>query len=85
MNGVATLARAVIADDRRAMARLLTVVENRWPGWLEAMTFLYPHCGRARLIGITGAAGAGKSTLTAALAQILVGQGHKVAIVAIDP
>lgn len=79
------LARATIARDRRALARLLTVVENRWPGWLEAMTLLYPSTGRARIIGITGAAGAGKSTLIVALAQILVSQGHQPAIIAIDP
>lgn len=89
MNGTAgqavALARAVVGGDRRAVARLLTVVENRWPGWLDALAILYARCGRARLVGITGSAGAGKSTLTAALADVLVGRGHRVAIVAIDP
>lgn len=79
------LTLAVIAQDRHALARLLTVVENRWPGWLESMAFLYPQCGRARLVGITGSAGAGKSTLTAALTEVLVRRGHSVAIVAVDP
>lgn len=79
------LARATIARDRRALARLLTLVENRWSGWLEAMTLLYPSTGRARVIGVTGSAGAGKSTLIGALAQILASQGHHPAIVAIDP
>lgn len=79
------LVASVLHQDRRSMARLISVVENRWPGWLDAMQALYAHAGKARLVGITGAAGAGKSCLTAALALALHARGRRVAVIAIDP
>lgn len=79
------LAAAVLRGERRAVARLASIVENRWAGWLDAMEHLHPHCGRARVIGITGAPGTGKSSLTSALTQVLADRGHKAAVVAIDP
>jgi LAO/AO transport system kinase len=60
-------------------------VENREPGWLEAMKRIYPLSGKARLIGITGSPGAGKSTLTNGIARELVAKGFKVGIIAVDP
>jgi LAO/AO transport system kinase len=71
--------------DRRALGRLITRVENREPGWREAMKALYPRSGRARVVGITGAPGAGKSSLASRIAAILLGQGRRVGIVAVDP
>ena len=47
----------LLQGDRRAMARLISVVENRWDGWLNIMRALHPHAASARLIGITGSAG----------------------------
>ena len=47
-----------------ALSRMITHVENREPGWMEAMQKVYPDAGRAKCIGITGSPGAGKSTLT---------------------
>lgn len=86
---VARESTGIVADvlnhDRQALARFITVVENRWPGWLDAMRLLYPHAGKARLVGITGSAGAGKSCLTAALALALHARGYRVAVIAIDP
>lgn len=81
----ARLARAVLQGDRRALARALSVVENRWPGWSELMAVLHAHAGSAKVIGITGAAGTGKSTLIGALAEVLLAKGQRVAIVAVDP
>ncbi len=69
----------------RALARLITMVENRQPGWQEAMRALYPRTGGARVIGLTGPPGCGKSTLTNQVCHELVAQGRRVGIIAIDP
>ncbi len=68
-----------------ALSRLITRVENREPGWMDAMQEIYPGTGRARIIGITGSPGAGKSTLTNQIGRKLVEQGSKVGIIAVDP
>ncbi len=82
--GVA-LAEAALAGDRRALARLLTAVENRTPVAESALRRLHPMGGRAHLVGVTGAPGAGKSTLVAALIGELRRAGRTVAVVAVDP
>jgi LAO/AO transport system kinase len=69
----------------RALGRLISRVENREPGWIDAMKRIFPHAGRARLIGITGAPGAGKSTLVNSMARELVERGRKIGIIAVDP
>ena len=79
------LADAAVAGDRRALARLLTAVENRTPTAEAALRRLYPNTGRAHLVGITGAPGAGKSTLVAALIAQVRAAGRAVAVVAVDP
>ena len=79
------LADAAIAGDRRALARLLTAVENRTPLAEAALRRLYGLAGRSHLVGITGPPGAGKSTLVAALIGELRAAGRSVAVVAVDP
>lgn len=79
------LATAALAGDRRALARLLTAVENRTPTAEAALRFLYPRAGRAHVVGITGAPGAGKSTLVAALIAEARAAGRAVGVVAVDP
>jgi LAO/AO transport system kinase len=79
------LVDAVSKGESRALGRLITRVENRKAGWQEAMKALYPHTGTARIIGITGTPGAGKSSLTNRIAAILLEQGHRVGIIAVDP
>ena len=79
------LADAAIAGDRRALARVLTAVENRSPVAEAALRRLYPVAGRAHLVGITGPPGAGKSTLVAALIGEVRAAGRAVAVVAVDP
>lgn len=81
----AELCDAAIAGDRRALARLLTAVENRTPLAETALRRLYPVAGRAHLVGITGPPGAGKSTLVATMIGALRTAGRAVAVVAVDP
>ena len=69
----------------RALARLITRIENRESGWMDAMQMIYPMTGKARVIGITGAPGSGKSTLTDRLARELFDRGFKIGIIAVDP
>jgi len=68
-----------------ALSRLITRVENRDSGWMEAMQEIYSETGQARLIGITGSPGAGKSTLTNQIARTLVEKGNNVGVIAVDP
>lgn len=79
------LVQEALGGQRRALARLLTLVENGDPQGREALRLLYPRSGRAHVVGITGAAGSGKSTLIFALARALRAMGKRVGIVAVDP
>jgi LAO/AO transport system kinase len=80
-----TLTDAALTGDRRALARLLTAVENRTPLAETALRRLYPRAGGAHIVGITGPPGAGKSTLVAALIGEVRKVGRAVAVVAVDP
>lgn len=71
--------------DSRALARAISIVEDRAPGRFELLKALFPHTGHARIIGITGAPGAGKSTLVDQLARYYRQQNQTVGIVAVDP
>ncbi len=71
--------------DRLSLARAITWVENETSQAPALLAALYPHTGKAHIVGITGAPGTGKSTLVTALAQSLRGQGKRVAVVAVDP
>jgi LAO/AO transport system kinase len=73
------------SGDRRALARLLTQIENRTAAGEAALKTLYPLAGRAHLVGVTGAPGSGKSTLVAALTGTARKAGRPVAVIAIDP
>ena len=83
------MVEAVLAGDRRALARAITLVESTKAAdrvRAEAvLTALLPHAGKARRIGISGAPGAGKSTFIEAFGKHLTGQGLKVAVLAVDP
>jgi len=79
------LSDAALAGDRRALARLLTAVENRTPVAEAALRRLYPLAGRAHLVGITGPPGAGKSTLVASLIAEVRRAERSVAVIAVDP
>jgi len=60
----------VSAGDTRVLARAISSIENRSPGWSDLLKALFPHTGKARVIGLTGAPGAGKSTLVDQLARL---------------
>lgn len=79
------LAQDVLDGNRRALARVLTLVENERSGADEVLSALYPHTGHAWVIGVTGAPGTGKSTLVNALTKGYRAQGKTVGIIAIDP
>ena len=79
------LVRRALAGERRAIARLISLVEDGGSGLGEAMRALYPHTGRAYSVGITGAPGAGKSTLTERLIARARRDGHRVGVLAVDP
>jgi GTPase len=75
----------VRSGDARALARAISMVENRSPGWSDLLKALFPHSGKARVIGLTGPPGAGKSTLVDHLARLYRKDNRTVGIVAVDP
>jgi LAO/AO transport system kinase len=84
-NDGSALVQDVLAGNRRALARLITRVENQTADAQAALAALYPHTGRAYLVGVTGAPGTGKSTLVNALARTLRQRDQTIGIVAVDP
>lgn len=80
-----SVATQILTRNKRAIARLITQIEDRLPDVQAALSQLYTHTGRAHLIGITGAPGTGKSSLVGALARTYRQRTKTVAIVAIDP
>jgi GTPase len=73
------------SGDPRALARAISSVENRSPQSADLLKALFPHSGKARILGLTGAPGAGKSTLVDQLAKHYRREGKTLGIVAVDP
>jgi LAO/AO transport system kinase len=79
------LIAGVRAGEARALARAISAVENRVPEATNVLRELFPHTGKARIIGLTGAPGSGKSTLVDQLARVYRKQQRTVGIIAVDP
>ncbi|MEG0642154.1 MAG: methylmalonyl Co-A mutase-associated GTPase MeaB, partial [Clostridium sp.] len=79
------LIKALLEGNKRACARLITMVENEIDGYEEALKEIYKHTGGAYVIGITGPPGAGKSTFTDKLVKLIRKENKKIGIIAIDP
>ena len=82
---VATLVEQACAGRPRAVARLISLVENDSPVLREVAAALAPYGGHAQVVGLTGAPGVGKSTLTSALVTALRADGKRVGVLAVDP
>lgn len=81
----AGLAAGVLGGDKRSLSRVISLIEDETPEGRRILDHLYPHTGHAYRIGITGAPGSGKSTLTDLLARLLRAEGEPVGILAVDP
>ncbi len=78
-------AAGVLSGDVRAVARALRAVDDRRPGYVDLLKALWPHTGRAWIVGVTGNPGAGKSTLTDRLIGAFRERGRRVGVLAVDP
>jgi LAO/AO transport system kinase len=79
------LAQSLLAGNRRALARGITLAETGGAEARDLLRALYPHTGRAHIVGVTGAPGVGKSTLVSALVDEWRRRGRTVGVVAVDP
>src|SRR5437899_7271952 len=80
-----TLSERLLDGDKRALARAISLVENDDPEGWALVREVYPHTGRAAVIGFTGPPGVGKSTLMAALVRKARERERQVAVLSIDP
>jgi GTPase len=80
-----SLAERLIAGDKRALARGITLIENDDPAGWELVREVFPRTGRARIVGLTGPPGVGKSTLIGALTAEMRKADREVAVLSIDP
>ncbi len=80
-----SLAQRLLDGDRRALARAITLVEDDRPEGWELVKQVYPHTGRAAVVGLTGPPGVGKSTLIGALTRARRAAGRSVGVLSVDP
>ena len=85
MPATAELVERARDGDPRAVARLISQVEDASPALREVMSLLTPHTGRAAVLGVTGSPGVGKSTTTSALVTAFRADGRRVGVLAVDP
>ena len=80
-----SLAKRLLEGDKRALARAITLIENDDPAGWELVREVYPQTGKARIVGLTGPPGVGKSTLIGALTKEMREAERQVAVLSIDP
>lgn len=85
MTEIKQLVANVVKGDHRSIAKTITLIENDLPEAQKIVSQLYPHTGKAHIIGVTGPTGSGKSTLIGKLVEELRRRGRTVGIVAVDP
>jgi LAO/AO transport system kinase len=79
------LVRDLLAGDQRALARVISKIENRSPGYRDLVAACHRHAGSAKVVGVTGSPGSGKSTLVDKLAADYRERGETVGVIAVDP
>ena len=79
------IAKGVLAGDRRSIARAITIIENNTAEAQKLISLIYPHIGKAHIIGLTGPGGSGKSTLIEKIVREYRRRGKTVGVVAVDP
>ena len=85
MAEIEKLVQGILAGEKRSIARAITIIENNGQKAQKIISAIYPHTGKAYIIGITGPAGSGKSTLIEKIVRKLRKDGKSVGIVAVDP
>lgn len=85
MGGMHSLAQRLVDGEIRALARVCRLVDDAVGDYRAILKDLFPHTGRAWTVGVTGTPGAGKSTLTDKLLELLRGAGRRVGVIAVDP
>jgi len=79
------IVKGILSRDRRSIAKAITIIENNEPEAKEIIASIYPHTGKAHVIGVTGPGGSGKSTLIGKIVREYRRMGKKVGVVAVDP
>jgi len=79
------LAQGILDGEVRAAARAMRLVDDRQPGAVELLKDIFPHTGKAYVVGVTGNPGSGKSTLCDRLIEIVRKEGKRVGVIAVDP
>ncbi len=82
---VEQIAQGVMSGDRRSIARAITIIENNTAGAQKLIVSIYPHTGKAHVIGLTGPGGSGKSTLIEKIVREYRRKGKTVGVIAVDP
>ncbi|MGQ9530112.1 MAG: methylmalonyl Co-A mutase-associated GTPase MeaB [Candidatus Bathycorpusculaceae bacterium] len=85
MSKIEELSQGILAGDRRSIARAITIIENEATEAKQLIAKIYPHTGKAHIIGLTGSGGSGKSTLIEKIVREYRREGKTVGVIAVDP